>query len=142
MSGNQSLNPIIHEARHMEIRHLSTIALLCLLVSTSAEWVRAQECQAGRIIRSGFMSGEECLQLDEISQRLHMAGFINGLLVSRVVGASETCLSPVELCLTGVTDSQMAAVLRKWLNAHPESWHLPCNLAAWRAVKEMCLKDK
>lgn len=128
----------------MKIRHLSTIALLCLLISTSAEWVRAQECQVVRgIIRDGFTSGEECLQLDEISQRLYMRGFIDGLFVSSLVGASEACLSPIAKCLTGVSDSQMAAVLRKWLNTHPEEWHLPCNLVAWRAVEEMCrLRDK
>ena len=87
----------------------------------------------------GFMTGQECLALAETGYlNGYMAGFMNGLSVSTVVGASYSCIEPINQCLGGTTDTQLAAVMEKWLRENPARWHERCNVLTWVAISEMC----
>jgi hypothetical protein len=94
----------------------------------------------GRVtIQNGFGTGEEWLAAKEPAARAYVRGYINGLFMSVVIGADETCLDKIADCIEGKTDRQMAAILRKYLNDHPEEWHLPLAMTTYQALTASCL---
>ncbi|MDE0384839.1 MAG: hypothetical protein OXI22_13200 [Defluviicoccus sp.] len=89
-------------------------------------------------IHSGYMKAEDCHESSDNSMAWYMAGVVNGLLVSPFLGAPEARLKPLNQCLVGVSTTQLAATLKKWLRENPERWHDGCHVAAFVALKNMC----
>ena len=90
------------------------------------------------MIGNSFLTGEDCHNLPDHELRTFVMGWHAGLMLSPIYGADQECLKPLRLCLEGKTDSQLAAVLRKWLEANPERWHEQCTIAAWVAIGKPC----
>lgn len=90
------------------------------------------------VIYSGYMTGEDCIRDSDESMASYMMGVVNGLLISPFYGAPEQRLKPLSQCLTGVTSTQLAATLKKWLKENPERWHDGCHVAASMALQRMC----
>ena len=86
------------------------------------------------------MTGQECLDLAEAGHlSTYMMGFANGLFVSSLAGAPLSCVGSFKRrCFAGRTNSQLAAVLEKWLRENPSRWHEPCNFLTWVAISDMC----
>lgn len=97
-------------------------------------------CPEGpQLFAGGFMTGQECLDLAEGGYLgAYMMGFVNGLYVSTFVGASYSCIEPINQCLLRTTDTQLAAVMEKWLRENPSRWHEQCNALTWVAIYDMC----
>ena len=115
------------------------IILLSVMLLSPTAAPEATDCPAGyREIARGFLTGQECLEQNEADLGLYVAGIVDGLHVSPFAGASKNCLRPLEQCLVGTTNTQLGAVLRKWLKANPDRWHVSCSVAAWVALREMC----
>ena len=93
---------------------------------------------AAGALGTGFKTGTDCVRLSDNEIEAYMVGVTDGLLVSPVVGASESCILHYHKCMQGMTNYQLGAVLRKWLKENPERWHQGCNIASWRAIHEMC----
>lgn len=115
------------------------VVLACLL--TVCGNAAAQDGCSDRFVSfaPGFITGQECLGLVETGNlKDYMVGFVNGLSVSTFVGAPFSCLKPFQECLVGRSDTQLAAVLEKWLRENPSHWHEPCNVLTWLAISDMC----
>ena len=95
-------------------------------------------CPTETVAVRGYMTGEECYRLPDGVLRHHMSGFVNGLFIAPFFGAPRECVQPLEQCFVGKTDTQLEAVMRKWLGEHPERWHEACNFLAYAAISEMC----
>jgi len=115
----------------------ASIVLLFMVVDP------ASACKIGGPVRiqNGFGTGEEWLAAKESAARAYVRGYINGLFMSAVIGAQESCLDRIAGCIEGKTDRQMAAILRKYLNDHPEEWHLPLAMTTYQALTASCLVD-
>jgi hypothetical protein len=90
-------------------------------------------------IHDGFGIAEQWLDAKEPAARAYVRGYINGLFMSAVIGAKESCLDRIADCTQGKTDRQLAALLRKYLTEHPEEWHLPLAATTYRALTASCL---
>jgi hypothetical protein len=90
-------------------------------------------------IFNGFETGQSLKDLSDRDLASYVRGFVNGILVATVAGASQTCIEHLQKrCLTGRTDQQLAAVLRKYLLEHPEEWHWSANIVSWKALFVPC----
>ena len=70
-------------------------------------------------------------------------GFIDGLLISPMLGADAEGADAFHECLTGRTSDQIGEIILKHVEATPENWHVPLDMEAFEAIKQSCpaLKD-
>jgi hypothetical protein len=92
-------------------------------------------------VPSGFMTGEEYLGLSPQSRAAYAAGFFNGLTVaSGVTKDTPGKVDPSWLsdCSKGMTNSQIAEILRKDIRDRPSEWHRGLNMLSLTAMLSAC----
>jgi hypothetical protein len=47
-------------------------------------------------------------------------------------------LTATRVCLNGMTNTQVAAIIKKYAKEHPEKWDMGANVVAWQALREAC----
>ena len=101
--------------------------------------VEAGSCPTEPVsVKVGYLTNEECRALPASPLQFYMAGFVNGLYMSPLLGAPSECLQPLDECFEGVTGTQLEAGMRKWLDENPQRWHESCQLGTYAAISEMC----
>lgn len=111
-----------------------TAALLAALLSVAA-WA-----QEPVVIHNGFVTGEQYLNMSELRQSAYAMGVIDGLFLGPLFEASKTKLSRFERCLEKMTDTQVAAILTRYLQDRPVSWHESAHVAFYNALNDNCPK--
>jgi hypothetical protein len=89
----------------------------------------------------GFMTGQEYLDLSPQSRAAYAAGFFNGLTVaSGVTKDTPGKVDPSWLgdCGKGMTDKQVAEIIRKDIQDKPSEWHHPLNMLGLLAMLNAC----
>lgn len=89
-------------------------------------------------IKNGFLTGQDYLESSELKQRAYVMGLVDGLFVSPILGAPKRRLAPFERCIEGMTDTQVAAILLKFLRDNPGRWHQSAHVSFYTAMKENC----
>jgi len=140
------------------LRHsdkLATLPVLVLFAPAQAQKPQpSPEVQesGGVWIHSGFYKGRDYRQLSDGEQRAYAAGIVDGMLLAPMLGAPAGDLrdvSPTEQptttrsqwlskCIVGMTNGQVAAIITKYLNDHPESWHQDAKASTFSALIESC----
>ncbi|WP_448952998.1 Rap1a/Tai family immunity protein [Labrys neptuniae] len=117
------------------LRMRTALLALCCLVATSF-LVSAQADYDGP---TGKKLYQGCKAL---ADRSSGDAFDKGLCAGIITGVSEAVLyknipEQLKLCAPeGVTGSQMAHVVLKWLDAHPEKLNMPLSTLVWLALNE------
>lgn len=120
------------------LRHILAVGWSLLACSASAQSV-APGCPTQPVyVGGGFNRGEDLFHMSEGELRSTVSGFVNGLMVSTVVGADEGCMRFHENCFSGKTDSQLAAVVRQFLAENPGRWDQPAAILTVAALGGMC----
>ena len=89
-------------------------------------------------LKSGFLSGEMFRNLPEASKRFYVQGLVDGVLSSPLLGAPKSRTLWLETCLEDRTDTQVSAMLVKYLNDNPEYWHMTANMCFYNAMVKAC----
>jgi hypothetical protein len=76
------------------------------------------------VIQPTYMTVPNYREMPESLQQLYVVGVLDGLFASVVLGASEAATKALSTCLAGVTSSQLAAMVNKYVSDHPEQWQL------------------
>ena len=89
-------------------------------------------------IHDGFVSGEHYLNGTSAFRKAYAMGVIDGLMTAPLIEGSEKRALALGVCMEGMSDSQVAAILTKNLNDRPETWNLPVNISMYRALILIC----
>lgn len=89
-------------------------------------------------IHKGFSTGEEFLNMSIIEQRAYGMGIVDGMLLAPLFDAPRPKMLWVEKCIVGMTDSQVTAILAKYLKDHPGRWHETPHVPMYSALRENC----
>ena len=109
---------------------LSFLLVASTLVSQSAEkTVR---------VPVGFLKTGEFLNLSEDQKDGYAMGFINGLQLSVLLGASVDRADGINECIQGMKPNQIAAILEKYVKDHPENWHQRFDTESLNALLTVC----
>lgn len=110
--------------------------LLLTLVTLASGSASAQ----GVEIHHGFATGEDYLKMSPPEQRAYTMGLVSGMLLAPLFGASKARMTQVETCVTGMSDTQVAAILAKYLKDNPSRWHETPHVPMYAALMESCPK--
>lgn len=115
----------------------TTVALLMLV--TVASIMHGQQQRSGIVaIDPGFFKGEEFLQMPEAQQEGFAAGLVDGIYLAPLFGAPGKNIESFHRCIVGMSTSQVAAIIQKYLKDHPEKWHQRLSVEAYSALESAC----
>jgi hypothetical protein len=110
---------------------IGTALLVATFVSTAADTPEV-------IIDFGFLRGNSYRQLSEVMRRGYVMGIVDGFYYSPMFGAPEKEVDRLSKCLTGWSDTQVMAVVDKWLANKPARWHEPMHVLTHTALADAC----
>lgn len=89
-------------------------------------------------IKSGFVTGTQYRTFTEPDRRKYAMGLLDGIFLAPFFKADKKQLELLERCATGMNDTQVVAILDKYLRDNPVRWHESMNALAFVALKEAC----
>jgi len=119
----------------MRLRQIAVIGLVLLVL---APIVHSEE---GVLIHNGFLTGKDYLEMSSSQQKAYAAGVTNGMLLAPLFGAPKERLTWFESCVTGMTDIQVGAILKKYLENNPGRWHESSHITMYSAMLNACSKQ-
>jgi len=117
---------------------LTVFALLALFVPLNTAVPQIAKDEA--LVRQGFYTAGDYLELEQHEQAMYAAGLIDGIFLAPAFDAPSDgkYLTAMRTCVKGMTTKQVAAIITKHVKDHPESWHMPANVVAWQAMRNVC----
>lgn len=92
------------------------------------------------IVKSGFFTATDYMQMSEEDRRGYATGFLDGLLCAPFLDAPPKKYEWLSQFVTGKNNLQVAAILTKYLTDRPEKWDLPLNFLAYEAFEAAAQK--
>jgi hypothetical protein len=106
-------------------------ALLVILV---ASFIATASAQSPVTLHNGFLKGEEYLKLSKPKRTGYATGLVDGIFLSVFFGGNDNPrLRKFEKAVEGMSDEQVEAIVTKYIQDHPEEWHLNSHMLAYRA---------
>ena len=69
-------------------------------------------------------------------------GFVEGVLISPLLGAPKSQIELIERCLDGMNDQQLVAIFEKFLRGNPERWHESAHVLFYATIVQTCRLNK
>lgn len=92
-------------------------------------------------VRLGFHTGETLVNAGDAYLESYVAGYSDAMIAGVLLHAPEGCVTLAFECLSDRSTAQLVAMLRKYLNDHPERWNHPGNVLTWNAIIAPCFAD-
>ena len=89
-------------------------------------------------IHHGFMTGNKFMTLSSDDQSIYAMGLVDGMVLAPMFEAPKAKTKWLETCIEGMTNMQVAAMLRKELESNPGTWHHSAHTAMYRAMLKGC----
>jgi hypothetical protein len=92
-------------------------------------------------VMGGFFKGSEYLDLNAQQRAAYAAGFVNGMSVAALVlngGGSPKEPKWLAACVSEMTTTQIAEIMRKDIQDKPAQWHLAMNTLGFNAIVGAC----
>ena len=120
---------------------LITIILGLSAVSTTAN---ANSCATSEssISMFGFLSGNQLRELDDYALGVYSVGYLDALYSANRFGMRKECLTEISNCIGRKPVSQLAAIVKKYLNDNPERWDESGHSIVYNALLRRCLVPK
>jgi hypothetical protein len=120
---------------------VNRIVLALLLVAVALKSASPQQTV---LVVNGMGKAQDFLELSENSKKAFAMGFIDGIYVAPYLGAPDKgeVLVSLQKCVAGMSNTQLGAIIEKYIKEHPENWHRPLNTEAWTGVMEACALEK
>jgi hypothetical protein len=110
------------------------LAVLSVLTATSQEQPQ-KKGSSPRIIYGPpyFYKAEAFIEMSEADRMLYTSGLMDGFFASSLFGASDKTVETLSSCTKSMDANQLSAIITKYVKDHPESWHLPLSVEAFKA---------
>jgi|HubBroStandDraft_6_1064221.scaffolds.fasta_scaffold460452_2 hypothetical protein len=126
-------------------RAISLIALLVIPNITSSHQLKDNpQLDEGHwgAVRSGYLTAGKYLALKPDTQAVYMAGMIDGMYLAPMFDApdEDKYLVRIRVCVTDgdITNTQIAAIVTKYVKKRPEIWRASANVVVYEALRDYC----
>lgn len=92
-------------------------------------------------VQAGLFSGSDMTRMSVVELRALIAGFINGITASPLLGAGDDCVRKlVRGCFADRELDQFVAMVRAYLTRSPSEWHEGSNMILYRSLIVQCVQ--
>jgi hypothetical protein len=116
------------------------LSVLFLALSLPVNKAVPQLAKDEALIHQGFFTAGGYLDLEQHEQTMYAAGLVDGIFLAPAFDAPSDgkYLTAMRTCVKGMSCKQVAAIIAKHIKDHPKDWHMPANVVAWQAMRNVC----
>jgi Rap1a immunity proteins len=85
-----------------------------------------------------FYTAETFLEMNEADRLVYASGLFDGFGASALFGATNETIANLASCTKDMDSKQVSAIITKYMKDHPEKWHLPASVEAFKALNDVC----
>lgn len=85
-----------------------------------------------------YMKTERFIELSEADRAIYTMGLMDGFSAGGLFRADEAMLEKLSECTKEMDAKQVSAIIFKYVQEHPEIWHLQLNIQAVNALEKAC----
>ncbi len=85
-----------------------------------------------------FVKAGTFLEMKEAERTSYTTGLMDGFLASGLWGASNETMAGLISCTRDMDVKQVSAIIAKYVQGHPETWHLALSAEAFNALRTSC----
>jgi hypothetical protein len=126
------------------VRRTWLILVACSVLAFPVVHARQNKAAAqySHVYHNGFVRAEVFLKFDEANQRAYAMGLLDGMYMAPAFGAPDNSklLMKLTSCVEGMNSSQVAAIMGKYVQEHPERWDWDMKNDGYEAMIEACEK--
>jgi hypothetical protein len=131
----------------LQCNRLGSAAILVLSTFAVLPASRAQQgpCATveGRVtVSKGFYTGVELNALSDHDLGMYAAGYVDALQAATMIGVTEPCRRALQACAVGRVNSELAAMVRRYLRENPNRWEGQSNALLYNAIFSQCLRER
>jgi len=78
------------------------------------------------------------IALPENDRVTYTTGLMDGFLAAEVFRADGSAVERLGVCTKPMDSKQIMAIITKYIQEHPETWHLPASVEAFNALNYAC----
>lgn len=120
---------------------LTIVICILLLMAISHAYAASVDVVEGPVaIEKGFLTGEEFLKLSEIEKVSYSMGIVDGYLSAPAFGGKPKYVKWLSVCVQGKTNTQLSAILSKYLQDNPGRWNKSVQHLMFEALWNACVK--
>jgi hypothetical protein len=118
------------------------LVVFCFLAFSVVHVKLRAAAQDSHVIHNGFVKAEMFLKFDEPNRRAYAMGLMDGMYMAPDFGAPDNSklLMKLTSCVEGMSSSQVAAIMEKYVREHPERWDWDMKDDGYEAMIEACNK--
>ena len=115
-----------------------TVLLFSLLFLVTQAYADIDVFKGPVSVQKGFLTGEEFLKLSERDKVSYTMGIIDGYLSAPMFGAEDKYVAWISTCIKGKTNTQITAILVKYLEDNAVRWDKSVQFLMFEALKKAC----
>ena len=120
---------------------MKRVVLFIVLALISISVYAADNVFRGRIsLQTGFLTGEGFLKLSQKEKVSYAMGIVDGFLSAPMFGANAKYVDWLSECAKGKTNTQVSAILTKYLQDNPGRWDKSVQILMFEALLAECEK--
>jgi hypothetical protein len=90
----------------------------------------------GISIKTGYITGNGYFNVTQRDE--YLIGLVDGLLLAPMFGASKKKMKWFEDCITEMPNTQLRAIVDKFMNDNPDKWKNPMQILAYQSLYRSC----
>lgn len=114
------------------------LVFVLVLISISITYADNNVLKGPVSLQKGFLTGEDFLKLSEAEKTSYSMGIVDGYLSAPIFGAKPKYVNWVSTCIKGKTNTQVTAILVKYLQDNPGRWENSVQFLMFEALKKGC----
>lgn len=112
--------------------------LMIAVLFACSTFAQAQQKGIPFYVYNTSITGAVYNEFSNEERSTYAMGLIHGMLMAPAFGAMEKDVHWLYKCSEPMTDTQVAAILTKYLKDHPERWHKAAHFSMYEAMKGVC----
>lgn len=120
---------------------LWVVLFFITLIYSAGSSIMAQTSKdQGVIVGRGFINGNNFIS-NTISKKAYVTGVIDGFYAGQMIN-NDKAFYWLKKCTEGMTNTQITAIVDKYLKNHPEEWHDYMNILVYKSLVDVCPRNK
>jgi hypothetical protein len=118
-----------------EYRMKTTLVLCVFCLAICGTQAKSQRTYT---IPTRFATAKVFIALPEDDRVTYTTGLMDGFYAAEMFRADGSVVERLAVCTKPMDSKQITAIITKYIQDHPESWHLPASVEAYNALNGAC----
>lgn len=118
----------------MKVLRVVVMACVALLIASSITIVGSGQKSHLAVIRTGFLTGNDDLDLGHDEKLAYVSGVFDGFTNATLLGAPDSSSQTIVNCLPKLRQGRLEAIVSKYSVDNPDKWGYPMSTLVYNSL--------